>query len=213
VPIHRSLLRQLLPGLVLPGLIYLVVSRRAPLLIALAAASVVPLLDALFRLARRRPPSAIGLLFLGMTGVSVGLALWLRSPMFILAKGAVVTGGIGLAFAVSAVIRRPLTRTLAITLSSDHHEGRRHLAERWRQPLAHSVFCTLSAGWGVWLLASAAQQGLLAVTLRPGFVLALEPPVQLAATTIGVAASVLYVRRRQRLTPELRLLPVRVGRP
>ena len=37
--IHRNLIRHLLPGLVLPGLIYLVVSRAAPVLIALAAAS------------------------------------------------------------------------------------------------------------------------------------------------------------------------------
>jgi len=153
----------------------------------------------------------VGLVFLGMTGLSVGLAVWLHSPMFILAKGAVLTGLIGLAFAGSAVIRRPLTRTLAVTLSSDHHDGRRRLAERWGHPLAHSVFCTLSAGWGVWLLLSAAQQGVLAFTLRPGFVLALEPPVQFVATAIGVGASILYVRRCQRISPELRLLPVRAS--
>jgi hypothetical protein len=50
----RTMVRQLLPGVVLPGLIYFVVSRRAPVMAALAAASSVPLIDALTRLARRR---------------------------------------------------------------------------------------------------------------------------------------------------------------
>src|SRR5438128_4789026 len=55
--IHRNLIRHLLPGLVLPGLIYLVVSRAAPVLIALAAASAVPVLDAAARLLARKRPS------------------------------------------------------------------------------------------------------------------------------------------------------------
>jgi intracellular septation protein A len=207
--IHRRLVRQLVPGLVLPGTIYFVVSRHAPVLLALAAASTVPLIEAVIRLIRRRPLSPVGLVFLAMTGISVALALWLRSPMFILVKGAVLTALVGLAFAGSAVVRRPLTRTLALRLSTDHREGRRRLAERWRHPVAHSVFCTLSVGWGVLLLLSAAQQGVLAFTLPPGMVMALEPPVQLVATALGVTVSILYVRRRQRLTPELGLLPVR----
>ena len=207
--IHRRLLSQLVPGLVLPGTIYLVVSRHAPLLVALAAASGVPLIEAVVRLIRRKPLSPVGLVFLAMTGISVGLALWLRSPLFILVKGAVLTAVVGLAFAGSAVIRRPLTRTLALRLSTDHREGRRRLAERWGHPVAHSVFCTLSVGWGVLLLLSAAQQGVLALTLPPGMVMALEPPVQFSATALGIGASILYVRHRQRLTPELGLLPVR----
>src|SRR5437763_1613523 len=81
--IHRRLARQLVPGLVLPGTIYFVVSRHAPLLVALAAASTVPLIEAVAGLLRRRPLSPVGLVFLAMTGISVGLALWLRSPLFI----------------------------------------------------------------------------------------------------------------------------------
>ena len=209
--IHRNLIRHLLPGLVLPGLIYLVVSRAAPVLIALAAASAVPVLDAVARLLARKRPSPVGALFIAMTGVSVSLALWLRSPLFILVKGAVVTALIGLAFAGSAAIRRPLTRTLAVMMSSDHHEARRRLAERWRHPTALRVFRTLSLGWAVLLLLSAAQQGVLAFTVSPGMMMALEPPVQLTATALGVAASLLYVRHSQRLAPELQMLPVRTG--
>jgi len=195
----------------LPGLIYLVASRFAPTIVSLAAASSVPALDALFRVVRRRPVSAIGLVFVALTAVSVSLAMWLRSPMFILARGAVVSAFVGTAFAVSAVVRKPLTRTLAIHLSSDHGEDRRLLAERWRHPKAVEVFCTLSAAWGVWLLITAGQQLTLALTVRPGLVMALDAPVHAAAVAIGIAASVVYVRRHQREHPELGILPGRAG--
>lgn len=193
----------------LPGLIYLVVSRMAPVLVALAAASSVPLLDLVLRLARRRAPSAIGLVFLAVTGASVGLALWLRSPLFILAKGALVSAVVGTVFAISALVRRPLTRTLAVSLSAETRELRRRLAARWSNPNAERVFRTLSLGWAALLLVSAAQQTVLVLTVSPGAVMAVEPPLQLAATAIGIAASVAYVRRRERAHPDLGLLTVR----
>src|SRR5206468_3805472 len=88
----RGIARQLLPGILLPGLIYYAVSRQAPTLVALAAASSVPALDAVVRLLQRKAPSPIGLLFLVFTGTSVALATMLHSPMFILVKSAVISG-------------------------------------------------------------------------------------------------------------------------
>ena len=202
-PGHRALLRNALPGIVLPGLIYLLASRALPTMAALGAASSVPILDALWRLLRGKPVSGVGVTVVGMT------AVWLRSPMFILAKGALLSAVVGGAFAISAVIRRPLTRTLALHLSTDGHEDRRRLAERWRHPKAMDVFCTLSIAWGAWLLLTACQQVTLILTMSPGFVMTVEPMVHAAAMTIGVIASLAYVRRRQRLFPELALLPVR----
>jgi len=207
----RKMVRDLLPGLALPALIYFVVSRSAPTIVALAAASSVPLIDTAIRLLRGKALSLAGLCFLGVTAVSVGLAVWLRSPLFILVKGAVISALVGVAFAVSAVIRRPLTRTLAVRLSTDHPEARRGLAERWRHPQAQRVFCALSVGWGIWLLLSAAQQTGLALTLSPGTVMALEAPIQAAATALGILVSIRYVRRHHRAYPELRLLPQRAA--
>ena len=48
----RAVMAQLGPGVLLPGLIYYVVSRRTGVLVALAVASSVPLLDAMIRLLR-----------------------------------------------------------------------------------------------------------------------------------------------------------------
>src|SRR5205085_5338148 len=122
------------PGIALPGVIYVLASRFVPTIWALGAASSVPVLDSLWRLVRGKPVSAVGASVVCLTGASVALAVWLRSPMFILAKGAVLSALVGGAFAVSALMRRPLTRTLALHLSTDGHEDRRRLAERWRHP-------------------------------------------------------------------------------
>ena len=206
---RRAIITQVLPGVALPGLLYFVVSRHTSVLVALAVASCVPLLDALVRLGRGKAPNVMSLLFLMGAGISVGLAFWSGSSMFILAKGAVVSGALGIGFALSALFKRPLTRTLAIRLSTSHPELRRRLAERWRHPRVRDVFCVLSVGWGILLLLQGAQQAVLALTLSPGTVMALEPPVQVVGTAIGIAASVLYVRRRQDADPEVALLPAR----
>jgi hypothetical protein len=206
-----TVLWQVVPGMILPGLIYLVVSHRTSVIVALAVASSVPLMDALVRLARGKAPNAMSAMFLSGAVISVTLALWSGSSMFILAKGAVVSGILGVVFAISAAMKRPLTRYLAIRLSSPHAEGRRHLAERWRQPRALAVFCALSLGWGLLLLVQAGQQAALALTLSPGTVMALEPPVQVTFTAAGIVASILYVRRRQRIHPEIALIPERAA--
>jgi hypothetical protein len=205
----RPIVRQLLPGVFLPGLIYLVVSRKAPVLVALAAASSVPLLDLIGRLVRGKRPTWAGMVFIGAAGISVLLATLLHSPIFILAKSAVMSGILGLAFAISAIIRRPLTRTLALRLSSDHPEGRRRLAELWRRPKAHAVFCTLSVAWGALLLAMAGQQAALAATVSPGTVMAVDGPSHAVLTVLGILCSILYVRRIQLKHPDLGLLPAR----
>jgi hypothetical protein len=203
------MIRQLLPGVVLPGAVYFIALTWAPMLIALAVASSVPLLDLIVRIAGRRKPSIVSLAFVAFAGISVGLAMGLRSPIFILAKGAVVSGLLGIAFAVSALIRRPLCRTIAIVLAAEHAFSRRLLAERWRHPRAATIFTTLSIGWGILLVLSALQQGLMVLTVSPGTVMAAEPAVQATVTVLGTAASILYVRRSQNGHPDLGILPQR----
>jgi hypothetical protein len=113
------------------------------------------------------------------------------------------------AFAVSAACGRPLTRTLAVRFGASHAEGRRRLAERWGHPGVAQVFRVLSVGWGVLLLLQAAEQTTFALTLPPGLVMALEGPVHLLVTAGGVAASLLYVKRRQQADPAVVLIPSR----
>jgi len=207
----RAVMAQLGPGVLLPGLIYYVVSRRTGVLVALAVASSVPLLDAIIRLLRGKRPTIAGLVFIAFAGLSVGLAMHLRSPIFILAKGAALSAIGGAAFSISAAIRRPLTRTLALRLTTQHPEDRRRLAERWRHPKVLTVFRNLSVGWGILLLATAVQQAFLALTVSPGTMMAIDPPVHAFVTLAGIGISLVYVRRFQRAHPELALLTERAA--
>lgn len=209
MPHHRRLIWHLLPSTILPGLIYLVVSRFEPVLVALAAASALPLAHSLARVVRGKRPSELALVFVVVAGVSTALAFRLRSPLFILAKGAVISAVLGIAFAASAAVGRPLTRWLAIRLSTEHAESRATLRARWSHPRALRVFRALSVGWGALLLLLAGQQLAMALTLSPGVVTALDPVVHTSATVVGIAASVLYVRRVQRRNPEVAMLRLR----
>jgi hypothetical protein len=205
----RSMARQMIPAFVLPATLYFSLSPHVGVLLALMVAASVPVFDSLIRILRGRAQNGMALMFLPMTAIGVGLAALLHSPVFILAKGGVTTVLMGLAFGFSAIVGRPLTRTMALHLSSDHHEARRRLAERWHHPMTTSVFCVLAVAWGVFMLAMGGQQIFLAISASPGLVMLVEPPVHAVGTILGIVCSVLYVRRVQRLHPEIALLPSR----
>lgn len=204
-----AMARQLVPGLALPGLIYFALVGRTGMMAALAAASLVPALDSVLRLIRGKRPSFVGTVFLAVTAVSIGLAAWLDQPWFIMGKGAALSAVMGIALVLSAAMDRPLTRTLAIRLLTDDRRSRARLAGRWSRPQAVTVFRHLALGWGLWLLASAVQQGAMVMAVSPGVFMAIEPPVRAVLTGLGILASVAYVRRRQQADPELGLLPTR----
>jgi intracellular septation protein A len=203
------MVRHALPAFLLPASVYFLLRPHLGVLIALTAAASLPAIDAAVRKLRGRAQNAMALVFLPMTALGIGLSAMLHSPVFILAKGGVTSALMGIAFTISAFIGRPLTRTMALHLSSDLHEGRRRLAQRWAEPRAHDVFCMLSIGWGLLMLAIGGQQIVLALSASPGVVMLVGPPVHAALTILGIAGSVLYVRRIQRRYPEIALLPTR----
>lgn len=208
----RVIVRQMIPGAVLPGLIYFTASQRLSSLVALAMASSVPSLHALARLARGKRPSTVGMVFVAATALSIALAALFRSPTLILIKGVVLTALFGMALAISACLDRPLTRTMALHLCADDPHQRRGLAGKWDRPQTTAVFRTLSFGWGFWLLLAAFKQLMLIATISPGMFVTVEHPVMGVATGAGIAISLAYVRRRQREDPELGLLPAGLSR-
>ena len=206
-PAHlRATVSALVPGMLLPGIVYILASRYLSVLQSVALAGAVPVADALVRLLRRRGLNPASVLFAVGAAVSAALALWSGSTQFVLMKGAVVSATLGVAFALSAAVGRPLMRSIAIGLAARGRDGRRHLAERWGHPSAIDLFRALSLGWALLLVVQGAQQAVLAATASPGTVLALGRPIQLAGTIAGIALSVAYVRRRQRRQPELAVL-------
>jgi len=207
----RAVLRNVIPGTILPGLLYFLASRQLSVITSLAIASSVPVMDTLFRLVRGRKPSTVGMVFLSLTGISIGLATLFDSPTLIVGKGVLITFLFGASLAVSAAIGRPLTRTIALHLCADPGEQRQALAERWERPQTVAVFRVLSFGWGFWLLIAAINQLMLVAVVSPGTFIALERPMTLTATAIGITWSLSFVRRRQLADPELGLLPARAA--
>src|SRR2546426_4317595 len=130
----RRMAANMLPGLVLPAVIYFSLRPQIGVLMALIAASCVPGVDTLVRLVRGRAPNAFALLFIPSTGLSVGLATWLHSPVFILARGGGTRAAMGVAFALSARLRRPPTRTMGPHPPSGQWEGGRRPAARLGRP-------------------------------------------------------------------------------
>lgn len=204
---YRAMARQLLPGLVLPGLVYWIVSRHTSTMPALSAASLVPAVDILTRLVRGKRPTFVSVAFLALTGTSIVLATALHAPWFITGRGAALSAVFGIALVLSGFMGRPLTKTLAVRLCSTDAEQRERLAASWSRPKTVAVFRTLALGWGLWLLASAIQQGAMVIAVSPGVFMAVEPPLRAALTGIGILASIAYVRRCQTADPELALLP------
>jgi hypothetical protein len=202
----RTTMISLLPGMVLPALVYVLAAPHTTVLEAVVLAGSVPAVDGLVRVLRGRGVNPASVVFAAGAGVSALLALWSGSALFVLMKGAVISVALGAAFAVSAAVGRPLTRIVAIALSVSGRDARRRLAERWGHPSATDVFRVLSIGWGLLLLVQGAQQAMLAVTASPGLVIAVTRPIQLAGTAAGIVLSVAYVRRRQRREPELAVL-------
>jgi hypothetical protein len=207
----RTILRNVIPGTVMPGIVYFAASQQLPVVASLAIASCVPVMDTVVRMARGKKPSTVGMIFLSITALSIALASVFDSPTLIVGKGVLLTFIFGSALAVSAAAGRPLTRTIALHLCAEPGEQRQALAERWERPQTLAVFKVLSFGWGFWLLIAAINQLMLVAVVSPGTFIAVERPMTLIATAVGITWSLSFVRRRQLADPELGLLPARAA--
>jgi intracellular septation protein A len=202
----RTILRALVPGMIVPVAVYGVCSQFLSTLSALSVAALVPVADLAVATAKGKRLNLASVGFVGMAVVSVTLAVTLHSPALILIKPAVVAGLAGLAFGLSALLRRPLTRTLAIRFSGgDDHELQAELRRQWHHPKATRIFRTIAFGWAVWLLISAARTLVVASIMPPATAFMIEAPSGPATAAIGALVTILYVRRFRHTHPELGL--------
>src|SRR5262245_33903848 len=91
----RSMVRHMIPGFVLPAIIYFVLRPHVGTMVALAVAASVPVVEAVIRAVRGRSQNGMALVFLPSTAIGIGLAALLHSPVFILARGGVTTAVLG----------------------------------------------------------------------------------------------------------------------
>jgi len=139
---------------------------------ALAAGAVFPVAGIILGFVRERRVQALGVIVLTATIASIAGALYFTSPFLALVKGSLLTGALGIAFAVSLFARRPLVFYLA-SMSADA-EQRQEAETRWEtEPVYRRLMRRITIVWAAALFVEAA----LRVVLIPLLPVAVFLPV------------------------------------
>jgi intracellular septation protein A len=192
----RALLKQpgILLGVAAPFVVYQVATTLGVSdLAALAWGAVFPLAGIAVGLARTRRLDAISAI--SLISIVVGLVggLVLHSAEFLLVKDSLVTATIGLAFLGSLLASRPLIFTIGRAQAPERTDV---FDRRWAEPAFRHALRSMTAVWGVTLLAEASARISLSLLIPHGVLLLVSP--LLAAVFIGPVA-IWTMRRRARL--------------
>ena len=162
-----ALLRDLGVNAVAPYATYLLLHAHGLATIpALALGALFPAAATTFDFVRSGRVQALGLIVLVATAASIAGALLFTSPYLLLAKGSLVTGGVGTLFMLSLVAHRPLVFHLIGGTGQDQ-AGRERYAVLWQNvPRFRGLMRRLTVIWGVALYVEAALR-LLLIELLP----------------------------------------------
>lgn len=161
-PRRRALIRDIGINVVAPYATYLILRNEDVSLVwALAAGAVFPAAAILVGFVRSRRMDALGIIVLVVTAVSILGGLLFTSPYLLLAKGSLITGGIGTLFLLSLLMARPLLYHLAANTGQDP-EARAEFAETWETDLGfRRLMRRLTLVWGLGMYVEASLRLLL----------------------------------------------------
>ncbi len=164
-PDRRALIRDIGINAVLPYATYLALTAYGVATVpALVAGAIFPTGAILFSAIRERRVQAIGVIVLVATAASVASALWFTSPFLALARGALMTSLIGIAFLGSLLAPRPLIYSLA-NAAQDPAARAETEAEWVEDPLYRRMMRRLTWVWGLAMLVQAGLSLALIATL------------------------------------------------
>src|SRR4051794_29553088 len=157
-----ALLRDIGINAVVPYVTYLALRHAGVAVVpALAAGAIFPAGAATLTFIRARRIDALGIIMLVATAASIVGALLFTSPYLLLAKGSLITGGIGVLFLASRVANRPLTFLLVSNPGQDRPGAARYDALWQQAPPFRQLMRRLTWIWGIALLAEATLRLLL----------------------------------------------------
>jgi hypothetical protein len=195
------LVRTLVIDILIPyGILQLLLRRGAPPSWALAAASLVPLGDALVSFVRTRRLPVVAMMTAIVLVVSSALSLVSADPRFALAQGSAVTAILGITFLASLAMRRPLVQTLLAQYASDGAAGHEDVLEaRWRTHGPYRArMRAITAIWGLGLFGEAVARAAVVATLPPARAASVAPTIDALAVSVLVAFSIAYARWAER---------------
>jgi tryptophan-rich sensory protein len=167
---------------------------------ALIASSAPPILWSLIEFARRRRVDFISLFVLAGIALSLLAMLGGGSVKFLQLRERMVTGVIGLAFVVSALIRRPLIYEFARASMKRNQSAELAEFEAQREnPGFRRVMTTLTVVWGLGLMIEASLAAVLVWNLTVKQYMIAGPVMGYGVAGCLTLWTWLYVKRAQRL--------------
>lgn len=139
--------------------------------------------------------NAFAMLMVIVFGLGLALSFLTGDPRFLLLKDSAITGGVGTAFLVFAVLGHPLTLDAAKTWSRERagELGR----EFHRNPTVHRWHLKISAVWGVGLIAEASTRVVLVYLLPIDVMVGVSAALALIVFAALIAWTVWDWKRRQ----------------
>ena len=185
-------LRPLVIDVALPlGVYYLLSHLGLSTVDALLGGSVVPAARTVFGVVRDRRLNVLAALILAVNLAGIALTFLTGDPRLMLAKEGVVSSAIGLAMLGSLVVGRPLMTIKIKPMLARAREGYAAAFERLSatSPRFRTLERTLTAVWGVLLLADSVLRVIGAFTLPVSTMVWLGPVLLIGTIAIGVYGS------------------------
>lgn len=209
-----SLLRSVAINVLGSWLVYVLLARLfpAPSLIPLWGSAAVPIADLLWELRKRRSIDVVALIALSQTGAAILISLFSHTPRGAMVGHAWQAAGLGLVFAASILVRRPLMVPLArqAMCGDDPVRRARFDTNLAAQPALRRQLTWISLAWTVALCAETGARLLILGRVSPATYLLVANIVSWAVPSLLGAASLRYgqwiarrLREQGRLAPEL----------
>ena len=187
---------EMVVNIALPWLVYTLAKPRLGEAHAIMASAIPPMLWSLVEFVRRRTVDAISVIVLAGIGLSlVGYALG-GSPRLLLMRESLITGLIGVAFIVSAVIRRPLIYVLASAAMARRsaEEGQEFRAAQ-EEPGFRRMMTVMTVVWGCGFVAETCVRAVLVFSIPVSRFLVVGPVIGYGTIGLLIGWTFLYGRR------------------
>lgn len=211
-----SLVRSILINVLGSWLVYVALERLfpAPSLIPLWGSAAVPTADLAFELVKRRSIDVVALISLSQTAAALLISLFAGAPHASMVGHAWQAAALGLVFAASILVRRPLMVPLARqALCGDDLARRARFDDTLAaQPAIRRLLTWISLAWTLALCAETGVRLVLLSRLSPATYLLIANVVSWAVPSLMGLASLRYGRWiARRLREQGRLAPERAA--